>query len=118
MDPIRIYGIKNCDTMKKAFVWLDQNKVPYIFHDYKTLGITEKKIHQWLTHFEPNKLANTKGTTWKQLTEKEQESLQDANALATLLVDKTSIIKRPLVELPKGYLLGFIPEEWEKALLK
>lgn len=108
-----IYGIKNCNTMKKAFKWLDENGVAYTFHDYKSKGIAREKILSWLKHTNISTLINTKGTTFKQLTEVQKQSIQDTNQAIALMIEKTSVIKRPIVETGHELLIGFDPDHWD-----
>jgi arsenate reductase len=110
---IHIYGIKNCDTMKKAFTWLDDHGISYTFHDYKKLGITPDKLNEWLKTIPLNKLINTKGTTFKKLTHEQQESMHDTSQAIELMVNQPSMIKRPLVEKNNLILLGFEVNAWE-----
>jgi arsenate reductase len=111
-----IYGIKNCDTMKKAFDWLNAHNIAYTFHDYKKEGITKQKIEEWLNHFAITELINTKGTTFKKLTEADQTSISNKDKAIALMVANTSMIKRPLIETNTGILLGFKPDEWQSKL--
>ncbi len=112
-----VYGIKNCDTMQKAFKWLDANHITYTFHDYKKEGISKEKIEEWLKHFPITELINTKGITFKKLSDEEKLSITNKNKAIELMIQKTSMIKRPLVEMKDGFLLGFKIDEWEKKLL-
>jgi len=112
-----VYGIKNCDTMQKAFKWLDANHITYTFHDYKKEGITKHKIEEWLKHFPITELINTKGITYKKLSDEEILSITNKNKALELMIQKTSMIKRPLVEMKDGILLGFKVDEWQKKLL-
>jgi len=112
-----IYGIKNCDTMQKAFSWLRENHISFTFHDYKEKGISKQKIESWLKHFAITELINTKGTTYKNLNEKEKQSISNKSKAIVLMMENTSMIKRPVFEIPGGLLLGFKVGEWEKKLL-
>lgn len=112
-----IYGIKNCDTMKKAFDWLDDNGITYTFHNYKTEGISKTKLEEWLKHFATNELINTKGTTFRALTEEEKASITSKSKAIKLMMENTSLIKRPVLETGKGLLLGFKADTWAKELL-
>ena len=114
---MKIYGIKNCDTMQKACGWLDEHDINYTLHDYKTKGITPKKIEEWLKHFTITELINTKGTTFKKLADEEKLSIRDQSKAVELMIRNTSMIKRPLVEMKDVFLLGFKMEEWEKKLI-
>lgn len=109
-----IYGIKNCNTMKKAITWLEDNGVAYTFHDYKTKGITKEKIKQWLKHKKMEELINTKGTTYKQLSEVAKNSISNPDKAIDLMIEKPSMIKRPIVETGNEILLGFEPNFWDK----
>lgn len=100
--------------MKKAFTWLDENGVAYTFHDYKTKGITKEKIKQWLKHKKLEELINTKGTTFRQLTDAEKASITNEDKAIILMMEKTSVIKRPIVETKNELLVGFNPEFWDQ----
>lgn len=102
--------------MKKAFVWLEENGVAYTFHDYKTKGITKDKITTWLKHAPLTSLINTKGTTFKQLSDTEKESIHNTQSAIALMMEKTSVIKRPIVETGNELLIGFDPDFWETHL--
>jgi Spx/MgsR family transcriptional regulator len=104
-----IYGIKNCETMKKAFAWLDEHGVAYTFHDYKKAGISSAKLHEWSKAAGWKSLVNTRGTTWRKLTPEEQ-AIATQSAAVALMMAKPSVIRRPVVETPGGQLLvGFDP---------
>ena len=116
--PITIYGIKNCDTMKKARGWLDKHKVDYAFHDYKTAGIECAKLETWAKKAGWETLLNRAGTTFKKLPDKDKASVAEKRALALMLA-QPSMIKRPVLELPGGKLLvGFKPEDYADALAR
>jgi arsenate reductase len=117
-NQMKIYGIKNCDTMQKAFRWLDENKIPYEFHNYKEEGITKKKLEAWLKKFKTTELINTKGTTFKNLSEGEKESIQNKTNAMALMIQNPSMIKRPLLETDSSILIGFKEGEWEMELKK
>jgi arsenate reductase len=110
-----IYGIKNCDTMKKARAWLDKKGVEYVFHDYKISGIEKSKLEGWAKKAGWEMLLNRAGTTFRELPEKDKTSMTEKKAIA-LMLEQPSMIKRPVLELPGGKLLvGFKPEEYQKA---
>jgi len=114
--PITIYGIKNCDTMKKARAWLDKQGVDYVFHDYKSAGIERGQLEKWAKKAGWETLLNKAGTTFKKLPDKDKEGLTEKKAL-TLMLAQPSMIKRPVLELPGGKLLvGFKPEAYQDAL--
>ncbi|HMH19049.1 MAG TPA: arsenate reductase [Burkholderiales bacterium] len=113
----KIYGIRNCDTMKKAFAWLDSRKIAYDFHDYKKDGVPAGKLKEWAARAGWEKLANSRGPTWRKIPEAQRENLTEARALA-LLAQNSSAIKRPVVEAGSVLLIGFDPEEYAAALRK
>jgi arsenate reductase (glutaredoxin) len=113
--PITIYGIKNCDTMKKARAWLEKHGVHYQFHDYKIAGIEKGKLEGWAKKAGWEMLLNKAGMTFKKLPAKDKDGLSEAKAIRLMLA-QPSMIKRPVLELAKGELLvGFKPEEYESA---
>src|ERR1700742_1340297 len=108
--PITIYGIKNCDTMKKARDWLDKHGVDYAFHDYKTAGIDRGKLESWEKKVGWETLLNRAGTTFRKLSDKDKASLNAKKATA-LMLEQPSMIKRPVLELGGGNLvIGFAPD--------
>ncbi len=114
--PITIYGIKNCDTMKKARAWLDKHKVDYAFHDYKTKGIAREKLEGWEKQAGWEALLNRAGTTFKKLPDKDKEGITKKKAV-TLMLARPSTIKRPVLELGGGKILvGFKPEEYAASV--
>jgi len=106
---ITIYGIKNCDTMKKARAWLDDHGVAYQFHDYKAAGAPKDKLKRWSDKLGWETLLNRAGTTFRKLPDAEREGLNDKKALALMLA-QPSIIKRPVLEMGDKLLVGFKPE--------
>jgi len=113
---ITIYGIKNCDTMKKARAWLDKHGVAYSFHDYKTAGIDRGRLQQWSKKTGWEALLNRNGTTFRSLPENDKEGL-DAKKVEALMLAQPSMIKRPVVELGGGKILvGFSPELYKQWL--
>ena len=112
---VTVYGIKNCDTMKKAFAWLDANRVAYDFHDYKKLGVPAAKLKAWAKQAGWEALANTRGPTWRKIPEKRRTGLTPARMLA-LLEEHASAIRRPIVEAGGGLIVGFDPAEFGRAL--
>lgn len=111
-----VYGIPNCNTVKKALDWLKQHEVAYEFHDYKKKGITAEKLQSWAGQTGWEALVNKKGTTWRQLDADAQASVTGEKAAITLMQEKTSVIKRPLIERNnKVVALGFDEEAYEKA---
>jgi arsenate reductase len=111
-----IYGIKNCDTMKKARAWLDKHGVGYAFRDYKSAGINRAKLERWAKNVGWEVLLNRAGTTFKKLPEKDKTGVTETKAIA-LMLKQPSMIKRPVLELSGGKLLvGFKPEQYSEAL--
>jgi arsenate reductase len=114
--PITIYGIKNCDTMKKARAWLDKRGVAYSFHDYKAAGIDRERLEGWSKKVGWEILLSRAGTTFRKLPEKDKSGLDARKALALMLA-QPSMIKRPVLELDGGKLLvGFSPEQYAEAV--
>lgn len=114
---VRIYGIKNCDTMKKAFTWLDEAEIDYEFHDYKKVGIDADTLARWCAQTDGwQALVNMRGTTWRKLSPKQQSIADEAGAIA-LMIANPSLIRRPMLETPDGELLiGFDPMRFDVAL--
>ena len=112
---VTIYGIKNCDTMKKAFVWLDTKHIAYDFHDYKKAGVPVDRLKDWSKNLGWEKLVNKRGTTYRKIPEAERDNLNEARALK-LLEKYPSAIKRPVVEAGTRLLLGFDPDEFGKTI--
>jgi arsenate reductase len=114
--PLTIYGIKNCDTMKKARAWLDKHGVEYDFHDYKTAGIERERLERWSKKVSWETLINRAGTTFRKLSDKDKQAIDARKAIALMLA-QPSLIKRPVLDLGGGRLLvGFKPEIYEDAL--
>lgn len=112
-----IYGIKNCDTMKKARTWLDQQGVSYAFHDYKTSGIDRAHLQAWVDNAGWETVLNRAGTTFRKLDETERQNI-DKNKAIELMLAQPSMIKRPVLEADGKLLIGFKPEIYEDALRK
>jgi Spx/MgsR family transcriptional regulator len=110
-----VYGIKNCNTVKSALDWLKKNKTDFEFHDYKAKGISESKLKEWSKQIGWEKLVNKKGTTWRQLDEKRQSTVTNEASAIALMKEKTSVIKRPLIEKEGRVItLGFDETEYRK----
>jgi arsenate reductase len=107
--PTTIYGIKNCDTMKKARAWLDTHRVAYQFHDYKSEGINRKRLEGWAKRVGWETLLNRAGTTFRKLPDKDKAELDAAKAVA-LMLEQPSMIKRPVLELGGRLVVGFKPD--------
>jgi arsenate reductase (glutaredoxin) len=111
---ITIYGIKNCDTMKKARGWLDARGVAYVFHDYKTEGVDRTRLEHWAQEVGWETLLNRAGTTFRGLPDKDKAGLTEAKAIA-LMQTQPAMIKRPVLDIGSTLLVGFKPEQYEKA---
>jgi len=110
-----IYGIKNCDTMKKARGWLDSHSVIYGFHDYKSAGIAKDKLKEWSDQLGWEALLNRAGTTFRKLPDADKEGLNERKALALMLA-QPSMIKRPVLDLGGKLLVGFKPDIYGKEV--
>ena len=111
-----IYGIKNCDTMKKARRWLDEHNVAYEFHDYKKDGIDEKILKLWSKKVGWETLLNRRGTTWRKLPDKVKDNIEEKSAIKIML-EQPSIIKRPVLIKGSKYLVGFDNQEYSALFL-
>jgi arsenate reductase (glutaredoxin) len=114
---VTIYGIKNCDTMKKARAWLDTHRVAYEFHDYKASGIDQASLDRWAGEVGWETLLNRAGTTFRKLPEADRERLTDKKAMA-LMRAQPSMIKRPVLEARGKLLVGFKPEAYAEAFAR
>jgi arsenate reductase len=112
---VTIYGIKNCDTMKKARAWLGKKGVAYDFHDYKTAGIERGRLEGWAGKVGWEVLLNRAGTTFRKLPDKDKDGLTEKKAIA-LMLDQPSMIKRPVLDVGGKLLIGFKPEEYAALL--
>lgn len=107
-----LYGIKNCDTMKKAMQWLDGHGIDYQFHDYKKAGLAEQQLQSWVKQIGWEILVNTRGTTWRKLPESDRVGLDEPKAIALMLAN-LSLIKRPVLEHNGTLRVGFGAAEYE-----
>ncbi len=114
---VTIYGIKNCDTMKRARDWLDKAGVQYAFHDYKTAGIDKAHLHKWSKAVGWETLLNRAGTTFRKLPDADKDGLTAARAMK-LMMEQPSMIKRPVLETGKALLVGFKPDDYKAAFGK
>ncbi len=112
---ITLYGIANCDTMKKARKWLDLNNLKYEFHDYKKLGVPEKHLKDWVKSAGWEVVLNKRGTTWRKLDDEVKNSI-DENLSIQVMIDNPSAIKRPVLENGKMLLIGFKEDEYKMLL--
>jgi len=112
---IKIYGIPNCDTMKKARKWLDNNNLSYEFHDYKKLGVPEKNLQQWVNKAGWEVVLNKRGTTWRKLDDSVKNNIDESSAIA-VMQENSSAIKRPILEDSETLLIGFKEDEYKTLL--
>ena len=112
---LTIHGIKNCSTMKKAFDWLDAESLEYRFHDYKKNGISADTLEAWVEAIGWEKLLNTKGTTWRTLSDEERTNVDTAKAIA-LMQSKPSLIRRPVISGAGSLVIGFDPARYAELL--
>ena len=113
MNPVKVYGIANCDTVKKARQWLDSHALPYQFHDFKKQGLPEVELQAWLSACGWETLLNRRGTTWRKLDPAAQAAVADTASAAALMRVQLSVIKRPVVCWPAGTItVGFDPDDW------
>ena len=115
-DAIAIYGIPNCDTVKKARTWLSEQGYDFVFHDFKKQGLPEQALNQWLKVAGWEKVLNRKGTSWRKLTPEEQASVKSSDTARPFLLANPSLVKRPVIEWHHNKVveitIGFQPELW------
>jgi len=115
-DAIAIYGIPNCDTVKKARAWLSEQGYDFVFHDFKKQGLPEQTLNQWLKVAGWEKVLNRKGTSWRKLTPEEQARVKSADTARPFLLANPSLVKRPVIEWHHNKVveitIGFQPELW------
>ncbi|WP_113651925.1 Spx/MgsR family RNA polymerase-binding regulatory protein [Pedobacter namyangjuensis] len=111
-----VYGIPNCNTVKKATDWLKENKIDFEFHDFKKKGITAEKLQEWFNEFGWEKVINKNGLTFKKLSKEEQLKINNPTAVTAYLLNNTSAIKRPIVEREKAVLIGFDADNYKNIL--
>lgn len=110
-----LYGIKNCDTVKKARRWLDEQQVPYRFHDYRSDGFDADLLQRFIDRLGWQPLLNTRGTTWRKLSDQQRAEADNARSAAALMLNQPAVIKRPLLQAADGrLLLGFSPQDYQQ----
>ena len=115
--PITLYGIPNCDTVKRARAWLAEQGAAPAFHDFKKAGVPGDHLERWLQAVGWERLLNRQGTTWRRLGEATQAAVHDATSAAALMREQPSVIKRPVVEWPDGRVtVGFDAADWQARL--
>ena len=112
---VTMYGIKNCDTVKKARAWLDQQGIDYHFHDYKAAGLERERLEAWCRELGWEALLNRAGTTFRKLPDSDKQGI-DARKAVNLMLAQPSMIKRPVLDASRRLLVGFKPETYESAL--
>ena len=114
---VKIYGIPNCGSVKKARTFFEEKGITYDFHDYKKLGVDEEHLQSWSREFGWEKVLNRKGLTWRNLDETLKHEITDESSAIKLMKDNTSTIKRPVIESDKGNTIGFDEKEYEYIFL-
>ena len=109
-----LYGIKNCDTVKKARKWLEAHEIEYQFHDFRVDGLTTEMIENWFSIVSWESLVNKRSTTWRQLDDARKEAIDEQSA-ATLLLENPTLIKRPVLEIGSEVVVGFSEEDYLAA---
>jgi arsenate reductase len=109
---MKVYGITNCNTVKKAVDWIKRNSGAFEFHDYKKNGITKEKLQEWSKEVGWEKLLNKKGTTWRGLSPDQQQHVKKDTTAIELRIEKPSLIKRPVIETGGKLIVGFDEEEY------
>lgn len=113
-----LYGIPNCDTVKKARTWLADQQQDFTFHDFKKQGLTEATIQQWLKHVGWETLVNKKGTTWRGLPDERKAAVTDAASATQLMLEFPSVIKRPVLQTGSASHVGFSPDQYQQIFSK
>jgi len=114
---INIYGIPNCDTIKKARKWLDNNNLDYEFHDYKKQGVPENNLRQWVEQAGWDIVLNKRGTTWRKLSDEIKANIDESSAIQVML-DNPSAIKRPVLENGNTLLIGFKEDKYKRLVFE
>lgn len=115
MQALTVYGIPNCDSVKKARAWLDAQGMAYTFHDFKKEGVPAEALADWVAQAGWEPVLNRKGTTWRKLDPATQASVVDAASAQTLMKRQPSVIKRPVIRWPGGQIsVGYQPETWPR----
>jgi Spx/MgsR family transcriptional regulator len=116
MMTTRLYGIANCDTVKRARAWLEDNRHAYVFHDFRKQGVPADRLGAWIARVGWEALLNRRGTTWRRLDEATRNAVADARSARALMLAQPSVIRRPVVEWPGGELtVGFDAGEWSQV---
>ena len=116
MKKVKVYGIPNCDTTKKTLTWLKENEITFTFHDYKQEGISKEKLEEWCKKSGWDIIFNKRSTTWRELSKAEQKKIVDQATAIKIMMEHTSIIKRPIIEIEKDIFVGFNEKEIKRAI--
>jgi arsenate reductase len=111
---ITLYGIPNCDTVKKARTWLADQQQDFNFHDFKKQGLTAEQVKHWLKSVDWEVLVNKKGTTWRALSDERKAQIVDANSAIALMLENPSVIKRPVLQRTDGSHVGFSDAQYRQ----
>ncbi len=114
---LTLYGIPNCDTVKKARRWLNDHGIDHHFHNFRTDGLEEALLHQWLTHIPLETLINRRGTSWRKLSDAEKSAAEKIDTAIPLLQANPSLIKRPVMDHHGHITVGFVPAQYEALLV-
>ena len=109
---LTVYGIKNCDTVKKACDWLRKNNIEYQLHDFRKDGLSKIKLQQWVENVNWETLLNRRGTTWRRLSDQDKENINKIRALS-LMVEQPTLIKRPIIEHGQKIIVGFNADQYQ-----
>jgi arsenate reductase (glutaredoxin) len=112
---ITLYGIPNCDTVKKARIWLHDNGIDATFHDFKKQGLERATAAAWLEQLDWDVLVNRKGTTWRRLTDARRAAVSDASSALELILEQPSVVKRPILERDGAFQVGFSPQQYQQT---
>lgn len=112
MTTVTLYGIKNCDTVKRARKWLDTHEISYYFHDFREQEINSGQVKQWIQQLGWDKVVNKRSTSWKQLDKADRDSMDQAGAV-TAIVSNPTLVKRPLLDINGQYSVGFSAEDYQ-----
>jgi arsenate reductase len=115
---VTLYGIPNCDTVKKARTWLEKNGIDYTFHDFKKAGLTSGLVQGWLKQVDWETLVNRKGTTWRGLPDERKAAVADANSATALMLESPSVIKRPVLDCDGTAHVGFSDAGYQQIFNK
>lgn len=116
---IEVYGIPNCDTVKKARVWLTENRIEYTFQDFKKVTIEDTTISSWIDAFGLDTVINKRGTTWRKLSDTDKTLCENAESALPIILSNLSMVKRPIVSIDgKPVLIGFTADDWAKQFQK